>query len=127
MDRLIEKIATFLSLFSSLGTLLCCALPVTLVSIGMGATFASLTSSFPQIVWLTEKKNELFILTAILLIISFLMLKRSEKLVCPVDVEQAELCHESKGASKKIFWFSVIIYFIGLLFSYIMPGFLYGL
>ncbi|MCB1198296.1 MAG: hypothetical protein KDK51_07970, partial [Deltaproteobacteria bacterium] len=71
MTRLLH----FFSLFGSLSTLLCCALPVTLVTFGMGASFASLTSAFPQITWLTLHKDALFIGTGLALMISFILLQ----------------------------------------------------
>lgn len=120
-----NKIVSFFSLFGSLSTLLCCALPVTLVSIGMGASFASLTANFPQIIWLTERKEALFIITAILLVASYFMMKRSENLACPIDVDQREACQSSKSISKKLYWGTVVIYLIGLSFSYIVPSLLY--
>lgn len=39
-----------LSLFASLGTLVCCALPSLFVLLGLGATLASLLSSAPWLV-----------------------------------------------------------------------------
>lgn len=120
-----NRILSFFSLFGSLSTLLCCALPVTLVSIGMGATFASLTASFPQIIWLTERKEALFVITAILLIVSYIMMKRSEQLACPIDPDQRDACQTSKGVSKKIYRVTVVIYLIGLIFSYVIPYILY--
>lgn len=119
-----NKIISFFSLFGSLSTLLCCALPVTLVSIGMGATFASLTATFPQVIWLTEKKDILFITTAILLTLSYYLMKRSENLACPIDVDQKTACQSSKSVSKKFFWSTVVIYGVGLCFSYILPNIL---
>lgn len=114
---------SFFSLFGSVSTLLCCALPVTLVSIGMGATFASLTSTFPQIIWLTGNKDYLFVITGVLLFLSFMMMKYSENQTCPIDIDQRAACQTSKGISNKLYWFTVIIYFIGILFSYIIPNF----
>ena len=98
-----NRVLSFFSLFGSLSTLLCCALPVTLVSIGMGATFASITASFPQVIWLTERKEVLFIITGILLVISFIMMKRSENLACPIDVNQRQACQTSKSFSEKVY------------------------
>lgn len=119
-----RKFLAFFSLFGSLSTLLCCALPVTLVTIGMGATFASLTATFPQIIWLTERKEALFIITAILLGLSYYLMKRSEKLACPIDPDQRDACETSKEVSTKVFWGTVVVYLIGLSFSYIIPYFL---
>lgn len=122
-----KKLITFFSLFGSLSTLFCCALPVLLVSIGMGATFASMTSTFPQIIWLTERKDMLFAITAVLLVVSFLMMKKSESLACPIDADQAEVCGEAKNSTKIVFWTTVIIYLVGFSFSYIIPRILYGM
>lgn len=119
-----KRILTFFSLFGSLSTLLCCALPVTMVTLGMGASFASLTATFPEIIWLTSKKEYLFVITAILLIISFALIKNSEKLPCPIDIQQRELCQSSRAFTRKVYWFTVIVYLIGLSFSYIIPLFL---
>ena len=124
---MLKKIITFISLFGSLGTLLCCALPVTLVTLGMGATFASMTATFPQIIWLTNHKDALFVITGLLLIVSYVLMKRSEKMACPIDIDQRELCQTSKGATNKFFWLTVVIYTIGLMFSYIIPRVIYEL
>lgn len=124
---MINKLITFFSLFGSVSTLLCCALPVTLVSLGMGATFASLTSSIPGILWLVGHKDTLFVLTGVMLIVSYFLMKHGEKQACPIDPNQAEVCQESKGLSNKMFWVSVVTYFIGLLFSYVIPKVFYGM
>ena len=39
------------SLFTSFSTLICCALPALLVSIGAGATLAGIISNFPQLIF----------------------------------------------------------------------------
>ena len=44
-----NKLADYLSLFASSGTIICCALPALLVSIGAGAALSSLFSIFPQL------------------------------------------------------------------------------
>ena len=118
-----KKILSFFSLFGSLSTLLCCALPVTFVSIGMGASFAALTSNFPQIIWLVERKNYLFAITAVLLAVSYFLMKRSEQEACPIDPGLGAACREGKSISHKIFWVSVIVYLIGAFTSYILPHF----
>lgn len=116
-----KRLISFFSLFGSMSTLLCCALPVTLVSLGLGASFASLTASFPQIIWLTSHKDIIFILTALMLITSYLMMKYSAKQACPIDMNQRQACTSSKKVSHKLFWFTVIVYVVGLAFSYIIP------
>ncbi len=122
-----KKVLNFFSLFGSLSTLLCCALPVTLVSLGMGATFASLTATFPQITWLTGYKNELFVLTGVMLLASYYFMRKVEIQACPIDPNQKEACQSSKSTSKYIFWASVVLYIIGLSFSFIIPRIIYGM
>ena len=121
---LVKKIVSYFSLFGSLTTLFCCALPVLLVSLGMGAVFASVTSAIPQINLFVEHKNILFVITGILLSLSYVWMARALPQECPID--QKEACQASKPWTRRIFWFSVVIYAIGFLFSYILPFIFYG-
>lgn len=122
-----KKLLNFISLFGSMSTLLCCALPVTLVSIGMGATFASLTSTFPKVIWLTSHKDMLFVITAILLTLSFYLIKRAEREPCPIEPGLREACTRSRKASRTMFFFSAFMYIVGLLFSFVIPRIMYGM
>jgi mercuric ion transport protein len=47
----------YFSLFTSLGTLLCCALPSLLVLIGLGATVASVVSAAPWLIAFSRHKD----------------------------------------------------------------------
>jgi type III secretory pathway component EscV len=46
-------ILDLLTVLSSFGTLLCCAVPALLVSVGAGAVMASVVSAIPQLVWIS--------------------------------------------------------------------------
>ena len=46
---------------ASSGTLVCCALPALFVTVGAGAALSSLVSAVPQLVWLSENKEPLFV------------------------------------------------------------------
>jgi mercuric ion transport protein len=52
---------SYLSLFTSLGTLLCCALPSLFVLFGFGATVASVLSQTPWLVAMSHHKQWVFI------------------------------------------------------------------
>jgi hypothetical protein len=65
-----QLLAPTISLFTSAATLVCCALPALMVSLGMGAVLAGLVSDFPQLVWLSKHKIEVFGLAAVLLLTS---------------------------------------------------------
>src|ERR1700682_446609 len=58
---------SYLSLFTSFGTLLCCALPSLLVLLGLGATVASFLSAVPWLVTLSHHKNWVFAISGLLI------------------------------------------------------------
>src|SRR5271154_2988298 len=62
---------SYLSLFTSLGTLLCCALPSLLVLLGLGATVASVLSEAPWLVTMSHHKHWVFIMAGILISSNF--------------------------------------------------------
>jgi hypothetical protein len=71
------KLANYLSLFTSSGTIVCCALPALLVSIGAGAALSSLIAVFPQLVILSIYKIPIFMGAFVMLIISAIPSKKS--------------------------------------------------
>ena len=62
---------SYLSLFTSLGTLLCCALPSLLVLFGLGATVASVLSEAPWLVTMSHHKQWVFIMAGALISSNF--------------------------------------------------------
>ena len=62
-----DSIAPSLALFGSASTLLCCALPALLISIGAGDVMAGLTTAIPGIMWLSAHKDILFVLSGVLM------------------------------------------------------------
>lgn len=124
LKRLPVKLFQFFSLFGSIGTLFCCALPFTLVSLGMGAVFASLTAAFPQIHWILKYKVILFSATGVLLAVSYLLMKHSQKLNCKTVGSTNIVCEQIKPKIEWIFWIAAALYITGLSFSYVIPLFL---
>ena len=114
-----KKLLPFLSLFTSLSTVFCCALPIILVSLGMGAAFASLSAQFPAITWLAQRAEMVFLLTIILLAISgyFIFIKPQ---ACPANADLAKACMAAKKCNKWVWIISVVIVFISLFFKYIL-------
>jgi hypothetical protein len=47
---------SWLLLFTTSGTLLCCALPITLVTLGLGASVATMASAAPWLITLSQYK-----------------------------------------------------------------------
>jgi hypothetical protein len=72
-----------LTILSSFSTLLCCALPAALVSIGAGAALASIVTAVPQLVWLSEHKIVLFVFAGIMLTLSGVLAYRNRNAPWP--------------------------------------------
>jgi len=110
--------APTLSLFASTSTLLCCALPALLVTIGAGAVMAGIASNIPGYIWLTAHKVQLFILSGVMLALAIVMRWRSRNAPCPIDPVQARACNRLRRTSGIILYASVAIYLVGGFFAF---------
>ena len=115
------KHISLLTLFSSGGTLICCALPALLVSLGAGAVMASVVSFVPQIVWFSEHKLGVFIFAGVMLAISGLLQWQAMSLSCPSDKALAEICNKTRVNSLRIYVFSVCVFLIGGFMAFVAP------
>jgi len=119
-NKLLEKLQLrWLTLFITSGTLLCCALPILLVSLGFGAVVASLNYNIPGLLFLAEHKFWTLSLSALLLIFLAWVIWRPNQ-HCPAEPELAEACQSAKRWNKRIFWLSVIIWGIGFFASVLL-------
>jgi hypothetical protein len=117
-------LASYFSLFSSVSTLACCALPSLLVLVGLGATVASLLSAAPWLVVLSRHKVWVFLFSGLLIAANFLYLYRivprlrSRAEPCPSHGPQT--CDLAARASRVVLWISAGIYLTGLFVSYLL-------
>jgi hypothetical protein len=109
-----------LTILSSFSTLVCCALPAALVSIGAGAALASVVTAVPQLVWLSEHKIPLFEFGGLMLALSGVSAYRNRKAPCPADPIQAKSCMRLRCWSARIFYFSAALYVIGFFFAFLL-------
>ena len=114
-----QFITPSLSLFTSLSTLICCALPTLLVAIGMGASMVSLISLFPWLIVLSNYKIQIFFVAGLLLLISFYLFWQNKKAPCPIDPIQARMCLKLRFVSLIILIISSTIFLIGFFFAFI--------
>lgn len=114
--------ASVLSLFASSGTLVCCALPALLVALGAGTVLASLVSAVPQLVWLSEHKEGLFIGAGLMLAASGGLQWRNRTAPCPVDPAQRNACLRTRKVSAVVYGISVAIYLVGGWFAFVLPA-----
>ncbi len=110
-----------LSLFASSGTLVCCALPALLVALGAGAALSSLVSVFPQVVWLSEHKEAMFVVAGLAIAASGALQWRNRNAPCPTDPALRGACLQTRRASLRVYGFSVLVYVVGGWFAFVQP------
>jgi hypothetical protein len=124
-DGVVESRASLwssvLSLFASSSTLVCCALPALLVALGAGAALSSLVSVFPQVVWLSEHKEGLFVFAGLAMAASGALQWRNRNSPCPTDPALRRACLQTRKVSRRVYGFSVVVYLVGGWFAFIQP------
>src|SRR5690242_10093501 len=119
-----SSVLSYLSLFTSFGTLLCCALPSLLVLLGLGATVASFLSAVPWLVTLSRHKTWVFAISGVLiaanLIYVYAIAPRLQRAVqaCPADAP--EVCATSTRLSRTLLWVSAAIYVAGAFSAFVL-------
>ena len=123
-----SRVLGYLGLFTSVGTLLCCALPSLFVLLGLGATVASVLSSAPWLVTLSHHRNWIFVLSSGLIGANFYYVYRVapsllvERGVCSPDDPGA--CARATRISRVVLWASAALLTIGFLTAYVLPAIL---
>lgn len=120
----VARRANIISLFTSGSTLICCALPATLVAIGSVATLTSLLTIFPQLIWISEHKTPVFCLAALMLMLAGYLQWEARNAPCPADPQLAATCMKMRKSALAIYWVSVAIFMHGVFFAFIAPLFI---
>ena len=115
---------SYLSLFTSLGTLLCCALPSLLVLFGLGATVASVLSEAPWLVAMSHHKNWVFLVAGFLISGNFVYVyaiaPRLQARTGACDLRNPSTCQAASRVSRIVLWFSAALYLIGCFSAYLL-------
>jgi mercuric ion transport protein len=101
-----------------LGTLVCCAIPITLVALGAGSVVATLVSTAPWLVTLTQHKAWVFAFSGLLLLGNYWALYRSGGVAC----QPGGVCHPGHPVGRwmrRVFWASTVLYGIGFVAAYL--------
>lgn len=115
-----------LSLFSSVGTLVCCALPALLVTLGAGAALAGLLSVAPWLIALSKYKAWTFGISGLMILLAGVVRWRFRHAPCPIDPEQAKACNRLRRISFCMYWLSVAIWCIGFFFAFLAVHIFYS-
>ncbi len=115
---------SYLSLFTSVGTLLCCALPSLLVLFGLGATVASVLSEAPWLVAMSHHKHWVFIVAGLLIASNFVYIYsiapklQARSGACGPNDPAA--CQTASRFSRIILWCSAVLYLTGCFTAYLL-------
>lgn len=115
--------SSLISLFASTSTLICCALPALLVSLGAGAALASLVAVFPQIVWISEHKEVIFLISSGLMVAGGVLQWRNRFAPCPTEPSLRNACLKTRRTSLRIYLVSLVLLLVGGWFAFIQPLF----
>src|SRR4051812_49098065 len=123
-QRRTNGVLSYLSLFTSFGTLLCCALPSLLVLLGLGATVASFLAAAPWLVTLSRHKVWVFTISGVSiganLLYVYVVAPRLQRAgeACPADAPDA--CSAASRFSRIVLWISAAIYVAGLFSAFVL-------
>lgn len=118
-SRLGEASAGLGALLLASGTLVCCALPLLLVTLGMGATVATLVSAAPWLVTLSHYKGWMFIASGAGLLAAGFFLYRPGR-TCPTEPRLAQLCATADRWNRRVHGLAVALWVIGIFTAYLL-------
>lgn len=101
------------------GTLLCCALPILLVTLGMGATVAAWVSAAPWLVTLSHFKGGMFALSGAGLLAAGVFLYRPGR-TCPTDARLARLCAVADRWNRRVLGLAGVLWIVGAFAAYLL-------
>jgi len=117
-------VLSYLSLFTSIGTLLCCALPSLLVLFGMGATVTFTLSKAPWLVTMSHHKHWVFIVAGVLIAGNFVYVygvaPRLRARIGACDPRDSAACQTTSRLSRVVLWCSAVLYLIGCFTAYLL-------
>ncbi len=107
-------------IFTTSATLICCAIPIVLVTLGLGATVASLVSAAPWLITLSLYKGWTFGISGALIATAAWAIYRPGR-VCPTDPVLAAACENADRWNKRFVLGSGVMWCVGLLAAYGLP------
>lgn len=113
-----ETAGPTLALFASVSTLLCCALPALLITIGAGAVMAGLATNVPGLIWLSSQKEWAFGFAGLMLAIATYVKWHTRNAPCPMDMAKAKACGRLRRWGSVMLALAWIAYLTGGFFAF---------
>lgn len=114
-----QTAAATLALFTSVSTLLCCALPALLVSVGAGATLAGLVAAVPQLVFFSEHKGLIFAVGGFMLLVAMVLRYAARNAPCPIEPQLAATCKKIRSLGGVVLYMASGLYMVGFFFAFL--------
>ncbi|KWT95526.1 hypothetical protein APY03_2403 [Variovorax sp. WDL1] len=89
------------------------------MSLGAGASLASLLTVFPQLIWISKHKALVFGLSAAMLLVAGYF--QAKPASCPADRRLAAACVRQKLISRVVYGLAVAAYATGVFFAFVLP------
>lgn len=108
-------------LFTSIPTLICCAIPILLVSLGMGSVVATLyNDQLPILQWFGVNSALTFLISGAILFFSAWLIYKPNR-SCPTDPELAKACRNAHKWNIRFFWLAATIWLVSAFTAFILP------
>lgn len=108
----------WLVLFTSSTTLICCALPILLVTLGFGAVSAALFANLPFLVTMAQHKSWMFSASGAVLALAAWLLYRPGR-SCPADPQLIQQCEKTHRWNIRFFWIAIVTWWVGFASAYL--------
>lgn len=99
------------------GTLVCCALPILLVALGLGSAVAAATAAAPWLVTVSAYKLWIFAAAALALLTAGILLYRPG-CGCPADPDLARACARFDRVARLLWWTGVAVWAVAAFFAF---------
>ena len=110
-----------LILFATVPTLICCVLPIALVSLGFGSVVASLYGKhFTFLQWFGNNADITFGATALILGAAAWAIYRPGR-ACPTDPDLAAACAAADKWNIRFFWAGIAVGGVGAFAVFVLP------
>jgi len=104
-------------LVTTSATLVCCVIPIVLVTLGLGAAVAAMASAVPWLVTLSLHKNWVFAISGFLIFGAVWLVYRPGR-ACPADPVLAEACAAADRWNRRFLWLSGVMWLVGFISAF---------
>lgn len=110
---------SWILLLTTTATLTCCALPILLVSFGLGAAVATMASTAPWLIALSQHKAWVFAVSGALIAAAAWAVFRPGR-ACPADPELAAACASADKWNRRFLWLASAMWCVGFFTAFIL-------